>query len=709
MGFLSPLLLVGLGALAIPVLVHLIERERKDLVPFPSLMFLQRIPYQSVERRRINHWLLFLLRAVAMALVVAAFARPFLTESAVTAAASITGARDVVILLDRSASMGYGNHWARAQQEARRIVAGLGGQDRATLVLFDRGVEEAVRATSNRGELDAAIGQAAVSGDLTRYAPALREAQSLLGRSDRARREAYLISDFQRSGWERQEDIHLPPGATITPVSVAELETSDLAVTSLALPRTSFSGQERVTITAAITNHSASTLTSHPVRLEIDGRTVETKPVTIGPHASGSVTFDALTVGEPNMRGVIRTGSDALPKDNDFYFVLSPSRPVSVLVVQGDGAAAGASLYLTTVLGLSRTPPFAADVVAASKLTPAMLDGRSVVVLNDSTALSSEAAARIRTFVERGGGLFVALGARTPVAGDWPLLPGALGSPIDRAGAHGGALGTLDFSHPVFEQFKEQGNGNFANMRFYRYRSLAAGPDDRVLARYDDGATAMAERRVGSGRVIAFTSTIDGSWNDFPTTPMFLPLMHEAVKYLAQYGDVPAWETVGHMFDISSAVSSIVRAGEASTPAGAAGGGTGIVVSPSGKQVTLGGAGRLPAAELTEQGFYSVRLPGMRDRRPYTVAVNLDPAESDLSALAPAEFLASVAGRQATPAAAAATSLEHPEITPVDIEKRQSLWWFLLAAGIAPLLVESALSNRLSKGQAARRAVGRPV
>ncbi len=57
MSFLTPLFLVGLAGLAIPVILHLIQRERKNVVQFPSLMFLRRIPYQSVRRRRIRHWL----------------------------------------------------------------------------------------------------------------------------------------------------------------------------------------------------------------------------------------------------------------------------------------------------------------------------------------------------------------------------------------------------------------------------------------------------------------------------------------------------------------------------------------------------------------------------------------------------------------------------------------------------------------------------
>jgi hypothetical protein len=194
MSFLAPLFFVALAAIAVPIFVHLIQRERKDIVEFPSLMFIRRIPYQSVERRRIHNWPLLLMRIAAMALVIAAFSRPFFATEAATAAITSSGDREVVILLDRSASMAYGDHWTRAQDEARRIINGLGGQDRGTLVLFDRGVEEAVRATTSRGELELAVRQAAVSAEATRYAPALREAQSLLGRSDRQRKEAYLTS-----------------------------------------------------------------------------------------------------------------------------------------------------------------------------------------------------------------------------------------------------------------------------------------------------------------------------------------------------------------------------------------------------------------------------------------------------------------------------------------------------------------------------------
>src|SRR5687768_10223660 len=122
MAFLLPFFLAGLAALAVPVAIHLIQREKKQIIAFPSLMFVRRVPYESVRRRKIRHWALLLMRLAALALIVAAFARPFVRGSV---SAISGGAREVVVLLDRSYSMGYGDRWTRAQAAARQVIDGL--------------------------------------------------------------------------------------------------------------------------------------------------------------------------------------------------------------------------------------------------------------------------------------------------------------------------------------------------------------------------------------------------------------------------------------------------------------------------------------------------------------------------------------------------------------------------------------------------------
>ena len=78
-----------------------------------------------------------------------------------------------------------------------------------------------MRATSDRGRLEAALGAAKVTSGATRYGPALKLAESILARSTLPRREAILISDFQKSGWTGAEDVHFGESITLTPVSVA--------------------------------------------------------------------------------------------------------------------------------------------------------------------------------------------------------------------------------------------------------------------------------------------------------------------------------------------------------------------------------------------------------------------------------------------------------------------------------------------------------
>ena len=694
MSFLAPLFFAGLAAITVPILVHLIQRERKNIVEFPSLMFIRRIPYQSVERRRIHNWFLLMLRVAAMMLLVAAFTRPFFHVDPVKAAAALTGAREVVILLDRSASMGYGDHWKRAQDEAKKVAGSIGGSDKATLILFGTGAEEAVRATSDTGRLTQAINDATVSSDATRYAPALRLAQSLLSRSNLPRKEAVLISDFQKSGWERQEEIKLPEGAVLTPVSVASAETSSLAVTSVKFQRTSFSGEERVMVTAGVTNRSATAVKDLPVKLEVDGRLVDTRTVSVEPNAAGAVTFPAMTVVN-QMRATVRAGTDALPRDNEFHFALSPSRPVSVLIIAAEGSDTLSSFFLNTALSIGVSPPFKVDVQTPSRVTTASFEKRSLVILNDSSTLSSQADEALKTFVTQGGGLFLIVAERTPWnSGEMPLVPGKLGAAVERTTGGGGTIGFIDHSHPVFDDFKDPRNGNFTPARFFKYRGLTPTPTDKVLARFDDGAAAVVERVVGSGHVIAFTSTLDNRWNDFPTKHLFLPLVHEISRYLAQYAEPEAWYTVGRMLDVSVPIAAIVREGAAGDTKAAARKPSGVVMSPSGQQFTVGEGGA-QAVELGEQGFYSVRLQGLGDRRPFQVAVNLDPSESDLTPLHPGEFVASATGQAAV--TSTGQSLENPELTPEDVEKKQAIWWYLFVAGAALLLGEAVLANRLSK------------
>jgi hypothetical protein len=573
--------------------------------------------------------------------------------------------------------MGFGDHFERARRAALDAVASMGTGDRASLILFGRNAEENLRASSDRGRLEAAIGAARVTAGATRYGPALKLAESILGRSTLPRREIVLISDFQKSGWSGAEDIRFGDDVVVTPVPVAGADLANLAVPSVTFTRGTFSGQERVTVTAGIANRSAEAVNDVPVTLEIDGHEIESKKASVGANASASVSFAPFTLAEPSMPGRVRAGSDALALDNQFTFVIAPEKPVSVLLVDG-GDKSDASFYLTKALAIGSSPAFKVDSAPVARVSPSMLDGRAVVVLNNTMLPPGLAGGALAKFVEGGGGLLVVAGERTTWPGSDTLLPGTLGAPVDRLTGRGGTIGYVDYSHPAFEVFKAPRSGDFSAARVLRYRGIEIAPTDRVLVRFDDGAVAAAERRAGNGRVVVVATTLDDSWNDLALKPIYLPLVHQLVKYLAQYEPAAAWRTVDQVVDLSAPLKSRAER---------------VVITPSGERRTIA-ADEPGLLELTEAGIYEIRSATSASARPDRIAVNLDPAESDLAALDPTELVAAVTGR-----AGGAQAAEGPpvEVAPQDVERQQAAWWYLLMAGLLLLAAEMVVSNRLSR------------
>ena len=135
MSLLTPLYMLGLAGVALPILFHLIRRTPRGRQTFSSLMFLAPSPPRLTRRSRIEQWLLLLLRAAALILLALAFARPFLREAANLSLNGIRGRR-VAILLDTSASMRRGDAWQQALAKARETVESLEAVDEVALFTF---------------------------------------------------------------------------------------------------------------------------------------------------------------------------------------------------------------------------------------------------------------------------------------------------------------------------------------------------------------------------------------------------------------------------------------------------------------------------------------------------------------------------------------------------------------------------------------------
>ena len=261
-------------------------------------MFLRKIPYQSVRRRRIRDWLLLADAARG------AGAHRARVRASLLPARRRWRPRRRTARARRSSSSIRRTAWNTAIAGRRRRPprptrsAALGPGDRASLVFFSSGAEVAVRSAGDRGRLESGLAAATTGPGATRYAPALKLAGSLLGESALPRREIILISDFQRRGWEQtpgRDDVKLPERTTLTPVNVASGETANLSVTPVSLQRTRFENHDRVVVTAGVVNHSSKPVPSVDAlaRGRRQRRSSRCRP-TSAPGGSSSVTFSAV-------------------------------------------------------------------------------------------------------------------------------------------------------------------------------------------------------------------------------------------------------------------------------------------------------------------------------------------------------------------------------------------------------------------------------
>jgi hypothetical protein len=505
----------------------------------------------------------------------------------------------------------------------------------------------------------------------------------LLESSSLARREVVLISDLQRTAWHADDDARLPGGITMTVIPVSDAAPSNAGIAAVTFDRQPVPRGERVTPAVRVVNRSGQPLEGRTLTLEADGHEIGRATVAVAPGGVATITMPPFPLAATPVRVVARLDSDAFPVDDAFHAVASPADRLPVLVIEAANPLPDASLYLARALAVAARPAFEVSVVAVSRVTPAQVASAAVIVLNDTPPPAGAAGRALEARVRAGGGLLAVLGDRAA----WPdgapdLLPGRLGAVVDRAGTRGGMLGFVEYSHPVFELFNQPRSGDLTAARVYRYRVLASPP--AVLARFDDGGVALAERQVGQGRVLAWTSTLDTYWNDLALKPVFVPLVLQAVSHLGRVEPVPEAYAVGSLID-PARVPGAHRTVVADAPQAF------VAQSPSGAipAAASGGAGQ--AVRLAERGFYTFRAAGARTEQALTIGVNVPTDESDLTPLDSA-ILTGAAGE---PRSGAATG-DAVTLSGVDAERRQSWWWFLLVGGVVLLVAETLVARRLA-------------
>ncbi|HTD43173.1 MAG TPA: BatA domain-containing protein [Bryobacteraceae bacterium] len=665
MGFFAPWFLAGAVAVGLPIWLHLLKRHKTDPKLFPSLMFFEYREVSSMKHRRLEHLLLFALRAAMLILLALLFASPFIRRSN----AAPDGKKITVVAIDRSFSMRTGDRFARAKDEALKVLANLRPGDQAQVIALGGTVQALTQIITDAAELRAAVaalqpGDSRGSfGELARYLRTLSEGQKLP-------LEVHLASDLQKSGMPPGfTDLRLDAGTTLILHSVGGT-VPNWTVENVVAPRRIYD-PKRVRMQATIAGFGTPAA-KRTVTLVLNSRVSQTKTVDVPENGRAPVEFVGLDAPYGFSRGEVRIDSaDMLPGDDHFFFSVERADPRKVLFLD-DGRHPRAELYFRAALDSSGDGAFQMETLRPEVASAATLSNYAFIVLSDVGSLPSGFNDALERYVTTGGSVLVALGPAAAVLPRVPVLDEAIQT-SNYAGREGDrflSVTDLDAGHPAMRSVDR-----FSGVKFYQTIHVTSSKS-RVVAKLNDQTPLVLERSIGEGKVLAFTSTFDNVSNDLPIHAAWVPFVAQAALYLGGGG---AEQPVNLPVDSYVELRAVANTGNNS-------GAAAEVLDPDGKRVlSFAEAVKANNFALNREGFFEIKTASGRRS---VIAAHADRRESDLAPI-PKETLDLWKGTGILdPATAGAASGGDPADP-----KPWGLWPYILLLLLGVAVAESVVAS----------------
>lgn len=730
-GFLHPGLAWGALLAGVPILIHLLNRQRFSPTPWGAMRFVEAAWRRTRRRMQLENLLLLLLRAGAIALLALALARPFLEESSPLAALT-EKRRDLVVVIDTSASMGFRDElessFSRAHARAADLFKGLRDDrgDRAWLILAGR--TSRLLSWGDPSKAGAILDSiTSETHERMNLAAALAEVESIAKEESAGTGtsaiEVHILTDLQRntfdpsmtSGSVSHLEIldalaELGVSVRVEDTGPSALRPANVGVTALTLSeRISGPGVE-VEVRAELTNHSDEPVGGVRVALDVDGQRRPSRSIDIGARESIEVMYP-LSFSEAGTHTLeCRLEGDSLSVDDARALVVDCPAPLRVALVNGAPSveiaedsigllsAALAPALNDSDLGLNS---FKVSEHSPTELDSGELDLTEVDVLwlADVDGLALATFDAITDRVAAGAALIASMGDRVQID-RWNerafkpdgsgLLPAELGAKRSVASRREGYWRAVDsdFKHPVLAFFNEERwRPLWTEVPHYDYISLTPLDDAKVIATLDDAnrSPLLIQRQLDRGQVYLLATSIAPTWNRIADSPRTLvPFVHELVRNAGLRESAPSPLLPGETYRAEA--PNFPRSAELLSPDQSR--------RPlAGESEELGGGVWLlpmvPGSDTGRVGLYSIEMPGAAS---LPFAVCCDPSEGDLDRLSPEELdNAHIALEIYTPNEATKGD------ETVGDEARGELWRALCALALAFLIGEALWAARLGR------------
>lgn len=551
MNFLNPFFLLSLLAVAVPVVIHLINLRRPQKISFSTLSFLNELKKSTIRKIRIKQYLLMALRALAVLFLALALARPFLSPT-LTGSSGSGAPKAVGIIIDNSASMSRigtrGPLIEQARNMAGTIVQGALPDDRF-LIATTNGEQAAIHLQGASGALEE-IGETETSNTGNFISEALSMLVDRLQQAPMEQAIVYLITDGQRSQLQNIENLNTEGQTGSKPVSfqlveLGKVTQQNLAVSDITLKSQMLSKGSPVTVQVEVENVSDVSAVNQFVSLEIENRMAGQYQVDLEPGQSREFLFEIVPDKVGDIAGEVILDGDEIAYDNSRYFVLRIPRSRSVLLLTGQKAG-GKDFRSYVKPALEAAKKTNTQIVFTEQSVenagqPGIFS-HDVIILDGLKQIPEYWFGDLQRFVQNGKGILFFPSEQGDVtnynaffqlfnAGSFRNIKGEYASfkAVDE-------FDELVEGHPILDELfdkkeEEQISLELPELFFYYDYKPPENTGSYSILRSATGASLLTEQRFGEGRLLVSSFGTDPGWSNFPINPLFAPLYYRSILY----------------------------------------------------------------------------------------------------------------------------------------------------------------------------------
>ncbi len=398
MNFVYPSFLFALSAIAIPIIIHLIQLRKYKRIYFSNVKFLQNIEQEQRKSNKLKNLLILLARILTLIFLVLAFAQPYIPQKQ---GINVTGKKYVSVYIDNSFSMERqgqeGSLLDEAKRKAKEIANAFQADDKFQLIGNELNGNQ-MRWLSKDDFLDA-LSELKIRPE-SKTISKIQESQStLLNEVNAELKYAFIISDFQNSFYKNQNDAKIDTSISWNYVFLKNNNASNVSIDSVWFISPIHQPNSVEKMLLKFSNHSEQDIQNLNYDFKINKQLISKGSVNIAPNASTVDTFIYKNKAIGYQEAEIILNDQGVSFDNKYFFSYEVHNFKKVCIISEDESA-------KVIENVFETEPFFQYKIFSSRnIDYQYLQSSNIVFLNNVSQYSSGLAEELKKFVSAGNTL----------------------------------------------------------------------------------------------------------------------------------------------------------------------------------------------------------------------------------------------------------------------------------------------------------------